>query len=258
MKKYFGFAMAFLAVLALAGCGAESDEVAAATTQIAATEASTSAQTHPEIIINEDDPYSYVIKAYRDFELDLPRIREMTEEEMLQHFKQFVQRFQMLPENFLAAAFFATQGVVYALHDINDDGVEELLIGSERSSWVVFSDIYTIQNGIAVQQLQAPKSFNYSMIIFENGTVRISGGRQGEFYDSYYRFNRGRLQLNTRLYSSELYHSIGDNVDVAFNYYNRGETISESEFKRLQNQYEGNRQEVELDWQPLWTYSKPE
>lgn len=259
----------FLAVLlvGLCGCrraGQEVDETDAATTTtevVSTTEAPTTTipVTHPEIQVNKNDPYSYVIKAYDE----LARNRELYWNEGFEPMA-FAQGFKMLPATEHLSGFDSLYHMMigenqsdlfYALYDINGDGRKELLLGAGGNYGQDLFDIYTIRNGVAVQQINLLEgSIHPRMSILRNGTVMISGGHQGWYSDLYYRFKKGSLQFRLRL---PLFSMETDRYYKNWTKdHNNDVEISKEEWERLRHEFEGDRQEVSINWTPLWAYGQ--
>jgi len=226
-----------------------------------------------EIKTSKNDPYSYVIKAYRRFELE--RFWNHCHSEGAT--EQLVQGFTVLKsKDEWSDCFQGACGIVsgesgykksqfqYALHDIDSDGVDELLLGVQGAYGFTLFDIYSIRNGVAVQQLQKSGSNNAHMSVLQNGTVKISGGRDKDFYDDFYRFENGQLRYGIGLQEHLIVIPTDDGSDAVGleTEYARSDArdaleykkISEKEYERLRRQYDDR--EAELAWAPLWCYKQ--
>jgi len=242
--------LAVLLGLGACGVGVAEETSAVTTTETATTEAPT---THVEIRIDESDPYSYVVKAYYEFVQNFGLYYGNESQCM-----NLVQGFEMQPHmGFEDIDHYILPGVVlyYALYDINGDGVEELLLSVDG---IQLFEIYTIRNGIAIQQMQLPTAHN-KLSICTNGTVVVSHDRKGHFADIYYQFKDGLLQYCTTIGGERNYANLDDDHvnyhqfhEETWGYDDRVR-ISEKEYLRIKNLYDDG-QEIALDWQPLWTY----
>jgi len=262
MKKLF--ALLICAVLpCLCACGqAEPEETTAVTTVVGETSTTTEPTTteataapteryptvaakRAEPVRRGDDPYYAVIKAYCDFALNTPPYEGVPK----------------LPEAGSAAIALQesqVQRVVYALHDINGDGVQELLMGAWNGYSTELYDIYTIKGGVAALQLQTPDPDHFGSRILKNGTVATSSGLHGDHYFGCHRFVNGRIKDCVTLNSREIYHPQEDSHSME--YYRimesgANEEISKKEFERIQKQYDDGT-EVSPLWFPLWAYGQ--
>jgi hypothetical protein len=145
---------------------------------------------------------------------------------------------------------YALESLKYAFYDIDGDGANELLIGWDEN----IESVYSIQNGVAVEQNDYPlwTEYNPPTILFENGVIRVDNTREGQgpFSIYYYRFEDGTLRFQTGLFDYDgKEYSQYDTADLA-----EDTPITKAEFERLQKQYEGDGQIVQLDWKPLAEY----
>jgi len=178
-----------------------------------------------KIKTNKNDPYSYVIKEHYDlfFDKDIdPYVKH------------------------------------YVLYDLDRDGTNELLLGTEWWEGIGIFAVYSIKEGFAVRQEQfkldpeevPPPS------LFRSGTLRYDFyGEVGHGF-IYYRFDSGELKKymglsieNDEYFRREYDHS---KDPIAVNFI----PITEEEFNRLQKEFEGDGQVVELDWKPLAEYGR--
>lgn len=254
MKRSF-CALLALALLCLCACGeavpaTETTTIEATTTEITTTETTTEVPSTVEIKTGEGDPYSYVIKAY--YECELSGYKKTNEE--------LVQGFEILENSDISTASWWGETQYYALYDIDKNGTKELLLGVyDVEEKMVLFDLYTIQDGIAVEQLCVPVPTRYSMGIDKNGTVYMSHLNQdnpfGFFWGiDFHRFKNGQLQFceavmvyrhGTQTTYETSYTKITD--------WQEGEIeITEKEYNAINKKYEG--EEIELDWRPLSQY----
>jgi len=142
----------------------------------------------------------------------------------------------------------------YALYDIDGNGTNELLLGTGDSGYADKDDliisIFTIQDGVAVQQRNVP-----SPTLLKNGTIWTGGESGSGIFHEYYRFEDGSLKLQTGI--SE-YNSIDKDERGRFQSFPDGRRIdiTEEEFERVRKEFEGDGQVVELDWKPLAEYGR--
>jgi len=269
--------LAAMLVLMLGACGQmEPEQTSAETTKVI----EAAPVTYPyvsakpmEIKINKNDPYSYVVKAYHEFKQDYLR-GEYDWDKLQKAEEDLVQGFKVLPPENEAGVFAGVHSVCvkqhawllcYALYDINGDGVKELLLGCQgQAGNTTLFDIYSIQNGVAVQQLQT-SGYPAHMTVLKNGTVKISGGRNRSFYNHFYRFQNDQLRYAVGLHEYINVIPADDGSDeVEFEAeYSRSDAlsdrehkkISEKEYERLRRQYDDDR-EVEFEWAPAWSYGQ--
>jgi len=173
-----------------------------------------------EVKTNEKDPYSHIIKELNDKLND--------DDADVYHLTQF-----------------------YSLYDIDGNGTKELLI-SEGGNLLAVS---TIQNGVAVWQ----EVFSFPLgeggrilpsLVFRNGTIRTDNNVDGELDYIYYRFEDGELNFKTLLSDR-----FGSNYRM-YVQFGPISPITKAEFDRLQKEFEGDGQLVELDWKPLAEYGR--
>jgi len=264
-----------IALLFLAACAApaiddpipEPAEETTTTTQPAPT-------TEPFIIaveVDEDDPFSFVLRAYAEFALWNLEARHLHHEEWPAAFAQWEAE-QPLLQHFtmrqgMESMWEVARGesawdmhMEYALHDISGNGVDDLLI--RFVSWRnPLLDIYSIVDGVPVQQMQNAPSQRVSMSVHPSGSVTRTGGGMGSFWTEIHRFVDGQLTFSTELAS-------GDAHDENNNWYRShylvaGEPrdnwdtrivtpISEQEYNRILAYYGINGQSLDLDWRPLF------
>ena len=157
MKKLFVLLLCLL-LTGICACRRTSPETPATTNQEQKTdEEKTIGSTKPsvprsETTISKNDPYSDAIKAYVE-RCD----------------KYGILFGEGTPENQL-----------YALYDIDGDGIEELLAGNYIETLGPFlCGVYVIQNGVAVEQenyfLPVPVFATPPPMLFKNGTLRSNG-----------------------------------------------------------------------------------
>jgi len=259
-----------LILLVLCACGQVMPEETNTTTTTVATTTeittTTIAPTTVELKTSKDDPYSYVANAYYLYAQDMQFYNNDIDSQQPE--KILAKDFNMLPENgfaYLERFMLLEQmrDLQYALYDINGDGKKELLLGAKDSYSTELFDIYALQNGIAVQQRIS--GFAHSRFsVLQNGTVMSTGGHQGYYGDSYYRFKNGNLEHQATLSFSDINVRINEQTgeeeyfEVHFkNYtddYQQREQISKKEYDRIQKQY-ADSPEVEIDWKPLAEYT---
>jgi len=140
----------------------------------------------------------------------------------------------------------------YYLYDIDGNGTKELLLGVEWGGHIFLDAVYTIQNGVAVQQEAyfMDTTIGPPPLLYKNGTIRVN--RVDDtiiFYYYYFRFENGELKLQIML------------IDDMGRYFSNKDPmkrtpITKSEFDRVKKEMEGDGQVVELDWKPLAEYGR--
>ena len=239
MKKLY---IALLCILfaGLYACNTVSEKTKKATTTVATEKISQETNTEGtprkanvsstvEIKTNMSDPYSYIAKEYYDV--------------------------------FKANIYAHAQR--YTLYDIDSNGTEELLLGGENYSGRQLYAVYTIQNGVAVQQKQFTDPLissdvtSHQFSLFSNGYIKVALQGIPGIAIKYYQFENGELVLKTRLlgigdsdYDIEYRHDINENGNW------QSKSITEEEFEQMQKEIEGDGQTVELDWRPLAEWGK--
>ena len=219
---------------------------------------------------SESDPYSYVVKAYS--QLDVNSLYELSEED-------FAQGFQMRPEyafNNLGSGLFAYydangnlvyENLYYAFYDIDGNGTEELLLGAGRQpGYAGLIEVYSILDGVAVQQ-----AFGLSYCsdcgteypsLLKNGTIwSIHSNMEEESSYYYYCFEEGQLKLQMKLarrmtyddYENSHYGNVFFRSDVDDSD-SEDIPISYEEYGRLREKFEGDGQGAEIVWKPLADY----
>jgi len=143
----------------------------------------------------------------------------------------------------------------YFLYDIDGNGTKELLLGEEWEDQIYFYSVHTIQNGVAVHQKEFRDISEYGppAMLFMNGTIRTvddDGGRKNYFY---YRFEGKELKFQTILLDLSDSGSGYKRMDERFG---EPRSITGAEFRRVQKEFEGDGQVVELDWKPLAEYGR--
>jgi len=119
-----------------------------------------------------------------------------------------------------------------------------------------FYEIYTIQDGIAVrqEQFELDPECDHSVLLC-NGTIRVRIPDMGVVAFSYYRFENGEIKHKTGIAKDERSHDV-----IRYFHANVDEQklipITKEEFERVQKEFEGDGQVVELDWRPLADYGK--
>ena len=216
-KRFFTLALAGL-LLACAACGGNAGGNDAPTETAASGPFVTAAQINP----NENDPYSSIIK----------------------------DRYDLLFDESIYA-----YGRYYALHDIDGDGINELLLGYE--AWdgkISLLAVYAIQNDEAMRQeaFYTDPEYPVQSMIFQNGTIGSSGENDDEAFFAYYRFTEGELALLPDLIAAQA------NSETEYFLAKKGEktSISKAEYDRVKEEMEGDGQVVELDWKPLAEYGR--
>jgi len=273
MKKICACVLVVMLLPGLCACGQveqlEETSVPTAQTAIeAAAETTTEAPTTPTeaptapFTPQKSEPYSYVLKAYRDFELS--GFMKMDEE--------LVQGFHVLPygcfTTYLMTRLTLPSDAMlhYALYDINKDGVKELLLGvtadhalsiNEDQEPTVF-DIFTIKDGIACELLQDNAPWNSGVAIMKNGTVRhCHVDRDNPWSTSvwwdYYQFKGSELQfiLGAEEWASREAGTEGYQKRTAAE--SDPVEISEAEYNALRQTYEGDVVDT-FAWTPLLQY----
>ncbi len=186
-----------------------------------------------------EDPYSYLIKERYD--------------RIIEDYKRPIQTLSNL---------------YYALYDIDGNGIEELLLGEEYviggiqnvepgepyEEGVTFFHIYTIQDGVAVEQDLRLWWCGETLLersILSNGLVRASGRIENPSY-CYFKFVDGKLEYQESL-STEggkyayVYDDNGNEVE---------KEITKTEFDRLREEIENGAQPVEINWKRIDEYGK--
>ena len=197
----------------------------------------------PTIIrrIRRTDPFAPVIRAYAALLENRPRADALSRMDEDQRRQEFAQGFEMLAEDaFLSLwAYRFEESASYVLYDF--DGTEALLI---TGPWGL-TDIYIIQNGIAVQI----KSFHYesegdNSRLLPNGTIvsNYTGERSGW---SFYRFENGTLQFQGGLTQST--HILADGTEIP---------ITREEYWQIGEEYAGNWVSKSLAWRPIAEFGR--
>jgi len=140
----------------------------------------------------------------------------------------------------------------YVLYDLDGNGTNELLLGFKEWGLV---EVYSIQNGVAVRQEESslldPAEVS-PPLLFKNGVIRVNWNTDGAPRIAYYRFEDGELKRSTTLIDNfgqyYRYNMYADQFP--------GASITKAEFNRLQKEFEGDGQVVELDWKPLAEYER--
>jgi len=169
---------------------------------------------------NENDPYSDAITMYYD-----------------------------LPSN-----LFQANAEHYFLYDIDGDGIQELLLGKEWGGQTHFIAVYAVQDGLPVLQKEFTDDPECGppALLFENGTIRVNDFDGGRWVFFYYRFEDGELKFQTGLVARDY-----DNYYSRFDEWGGpSRVITKGKFDRLQKEFEGDGQLVELDWKPLAEYGR--
>jgi len=139
----------------------------------------------------------------------------------------------------------------YTFQDIDNDGIEELLLGYEATVGVALISVFVIHNNDAVHQEQFSVDPEYPVLslLFKNGTIRNSGNDEsGGLFYTYFLLEDGELKLQTVL---------TDNWDGYFQFDGKKDiSITKEEFDQLAKEFEGDGQVVELDWKPLAEYGR--
>ena len=260
MKKLCA-ALLCLLVAGLWGCGQAVPEATttATTTEATTTELPTTTATPSTVDIktSKSDLYSYVVKAYYEYELS-----GFTKTDA-----ELVTGFKVLPYGCFTTdlntklTLPSDSTLFYSLFDIDKDGTKELLLGvtmNERQTPTVF-DIYTIQDGIAAQLLQDNAPWNSAIGIWKNGTVMRSYMARDNpwnrsIWEDYYQFVDKNLQfvVGVEDWLSREAGTAGFCKRTSSE--NDPVEISEEEYERIKKQYTDS-QAVELPWIPLCDYS---
>ena len=144
----------------------------------------------------------------------------------------------------------------YVLYDIDDNGTKEVLLGKEFRGYISLVAIYVIKDGVVVWQekfMADPESGGPPPFVYKNGIIRVHSYDTDDYKNYYYyHLTDGELKFQTLLC---------DHIDGYFcnNEYgsgSRGNSITKEEFERLQKEFEGDGQVVELDWKPLAEYGR--
>jgi len=155
---------------------------------------------------------------------------------------------------------YASESLRYSFYDIDGNGTKELLIGwYDEYNDTRLTNIYIIQNGVAVLQemfyIVGEGGGLFPSKVFDNGVIRVDGSDDNGRGISFYRIEDGELKhqaclvcnINVfdweeQVFNDEYFHSLKDEGEIP---------ITKDEFDRLQKEYEGDGQVVELDWRPL-------
>jgi hypothetical protein len=144
----------------------------------------------------------------------------------------------------------------YALYDIDGNSTRELLLGENSYVETRLFSVYTIRNGVAVRQEQFSRDATDTSapsLLFKNGTIRTNENEMGIRGFGYYRFEDGELKHLTGVIEEERSHG-------AINYFRihadeqKLVPSTKEEFERVQKEFEGDGQVVEIDWKPLAEY----
>ena len=249
MKKLITLLLYFLFV-GLCACGRVTppgEKTTTNTTSKTTTIEQTTETKPPPTFITTTDPYAYLAKACLNF-------FETESQDYSQHA-------DILPKDILVNLYtcleMRTDSILqYALYDIDGNGTKEFLLGGDDSFWGKYLlDVFTIQDGAVVHPERLRISLGYydaPPSLFENGTIRTEWDNEGPRYYCYYRFEDGVLKQQEILYEYGFDH-FRSSVD---NYGPLGTSITKEEFDRLQKEFEGDGQVVELDWKPLAEYGR--
>ena len=263
MRRCFMFAMtvALLCAALLFGCASDATPEQGSTTTTSTTSPPEPA-TEPLVIAveaDEADPFSFVLRAYAEFALWNLEAQHLNFAEWSTAFAQRQEEHDALLSRFStqqqSMQNIRSRHVVYALYDINGDGVYELVFAyySPDSDFYWPFAIYTTQDGIAVQQLHKALS-DFGMELFPSGSVTLTGrdSPSGGIWTRIYRFVNGQLRFSTQLLASYGgFYQITDN-EMGLEAW-EGAPISEQEFDRIMAHYGIDReQQVELEWHPLF------
>ncbi|MCL2445306.1 MAG: hypothetical protein FWD06_00855 [Oscillospiraceae bacterium] len=259
-----------IALLFLAACAAPVGEELPTYVDETTEEATTTQParvTEPFVIaveVDEADPFSFVLRAYAEFIQDF---RENFESAFLRAAENPLQQhFVMQPQwgfeeiNAISIGWSGMRmPIEYALYDISGNGVDDLLIRFAGGFPVLF-DMYSIVDGVAVQQLQKGVSNNTHMRVHPGGAIQY-GGRMGSYWTDLYHFVDGQLRFAVGFRSR-------DSWDEDMNHYVRQyithesrdnwETVmyiavSEEEAERIWARYDTDpRGDIVLDWRPLF------
>ena len=146
----------------------------------------------------------------------------------------------------------------YAFYDVDSNGINEFLLGYDDQRPI---RVYTILSGVAAEIVQLTADFDGfgANIFFENGTIKRSSADEFATYYSYYRLEAGELAFQGGLIDENGTNpEDGSLVKAYYRHYPDGtvETITKEEFDRVKAEFEGDGQEVELDWKPLKEYRR--
>jgi len=140
----------------------------------------------------------------------------------------------------------------YFLYDLDGNGTAELLLAEEVWDQIYLYSVYTIRVGVAVHQKEfrgVSPWHGSPPVLFKNGTIRAISNDGRNYY--YYRFEDGRLKLQTLLYLSN-----NGGYGRMDGWDGDSKKITGTTFRRLQKEFEGDGQVVELDWKPLAEYGR--
>ena len=115
---------------------------------IEATTHTTTARPKVDLLIDKEDPYSYIVK--ERYEKLLSQSIEFNRDIVKDHY--------------------------FALHDIDVNGEQDLLISEKWGGEIYLIAIYSVQNGVAVHQEEYKLDFAHDRPhLFKNGTIKIVG-----------------------------------------------------------------------------------
>jgi len=142
----------------------------------------------------------------------------------------------------------------YALYDIDGNGTEELLLGTHAwQDLIGFHVVYSIQNGKAVQEEPFGLwhwDHGFPPLLLKNGVIRSDITLPADLRYFYYRFENGKLTFQKGLLEdTHEYFRIDPDDEERI-------PITKEEYDRLQKEYEGDGETVELDWKPLAEYGR--
>jgi len=144
----------------------------------------------------------------------------------------------------------------YFLYDLDGNDTKELLLGQAWGEDIYLYAVYAIKNGIAVRQEEYwydPQRGN-PPLLYKNGIIRVEA--DGDTMLQYYRFEDGELKFQIMLiddYSPVFDSGNYKRVDEKGGF---SKIITKAEFDRLQKEFEGDGQVIELDWKPLAEYGR--
>ena len=144
----------------------------------------------------------------------------------------------------------------YAFYDVDGDGTDELLFGTDKNYFqvVYLLSVYKIQNDVTVRQeaFSTDPEEEGPPLLLKNGNIRSISYCDNEVTFHYYRFEDGELKFKTMLMDN-----LGDysQSNGAYSEFKRF-SITEEEFDQAKKEMEGDGQTVELDWRPLAEYGR--
>lgn len=124
--------------------------------------------------------------------------------------------------------------IEFAIKNLNNDSIPELIAYWPNASVSDgFENIYTYKNG-KIKLLKNLYSESITHIWKKKGLFKISGARQGHYWDEYYTLKKGKLKLLFSKVGSEFgYDSEGEPIyynKIRYKYYINNKKVKKSKF----------------------------